>query len=165
MPDAYSHDSFKTYEVHGFGTEAFLYGGNFRGGKGSNNDNGLSINVLLGGAVHIHSGTFDGDIEVGDSSTIAFYGCFLQNGTIVSGEFADETTLSVNVRSRNGGEIVLVSVAEQECETAPSMSPTNFPTLSPQPTVPRPNAAGKVDVTYYGWIVAVIALVQFAVGE
>ena len=60
---------------------------------------------------------------------------------IVSGTFADETYLEVKVRERNGGRVDLISVSEQECETAPSSAPTNFPTISPQPTIPRPNGS------------------------
>ena len=103
--------------VHGFGTEAFIYGGTFSGGKGTNGDNGLSINVLNSATVHIYSGSFTGDMEVGDRSTIALYGCFMKNDTTntISGTFVDETYLEVKVRERNGGRVDLISVSEQEC--------------------------------------------------
>jgi len=52
----------------------------------------------------------------------------------VLGTFVDETNLDLTIRTSYGGLITLTAVPEQECETAPSMSPTNFPTVSPQPT-------------------------------
>lgn len=100
-------------------------------------------------------------MEVGDSSTIAFYGCFMKNGTKVTGMFVDETNLEINVRSRNGGRVNLVSVAEQECDTAPSMSPTNFPTMSSQPTVPR-NGGGKNGASF-GFIIAAFTFICFMI--
>ena len=99
-----------------------------------------------------------GDMEVGDSSVIAFYGCFMKNGTRVSGMFVDETVIDINVRSRNGGRVDLVSVSEQECETAPSMSPTNFPTISSQPTVPLPND-GSIGGAWNRFMITAITLV------
>ena len=152
--------------THGFGTEAFIYGGTFSGGKGSNGDDGLSINVLNSATVHIYSGSFTGDMEVGDSSTIALYGCFMRNDTTntISGTFADESFLEVNVRERNGGSVDLISVSEQECETAPSMAPTNSPTTSPQPTIPRPNDASMRRVLCSFSIMATYTLVRF-IGE
>ncbi|KAL7524963.1 hypothetical protein ACHAXR_000795 [Thalassiosira sp. AJA248-18] len=146
--------------VHGFGTEAFIYGGALKGGKGSKNgDDGLSIYALNGGEVHIHSGSFSGGMEVGDSSVITFYGCFLRNGTAVTGVFADETNLEVNVRMRNGGEVMFIPDSEQECETAPSTSPTNFPTLSAQPTVPRPkNGVDKNGVSYLCGLIFLVGI-------
>ncbi|KAL7546334.1 hypothetical protein ACHAWF_009662 [Thalassiosira exigua] len=132
--------------VHGFGTEVFIYGGSFRGGKGSNGDDGLSVYSLNSGKTHIHLGSFVGSMEVGDSSVIAFYGCFNLNGTKVSGVFADETYIEVDVVKRSSGQVMLIPVAEQECDTAPSVAPTNFPTLSPQPTVPQSKGGRLNDV-------------------
>jgi len=149
--------------VHGFGTEAFIYGGNFNGGKGSDGDDGLSIYALNAGKVHIYSGSFQGDIEVGDSSIVAFYGCFMKNASKVTGVFVDETNLDINVRLRNGGSVELISVSEQECETAPSASPTNFPTLSPQPTALRPNSGDKNGISLR-FIFAAITCMHFIVG-
>lgn len=146
--------------VHGFGTEAFIYGGNFAGGKGSNYDDGLSIYALNAGKVHIYSGSFQGDIEVGDSSIVAFYGCFLKDGPKVTGFFVDDTNLEVNVRLRNGGSVELISVSEQECETQPSAAPTNFPTSSPQPTVPRPNSGNKTGVSLRFILAAITCMVN-----
>mmetsp|Transcript_21077 Transcript_21077/g.45122 ORF Transcript_21077/g.45122 Transcript_21077/m.45122 type:complete len:331 (-) Transcript_21077:88-1080(-) len=147
--------------VHGFGTSVFVHGGKFKGGKGADGDDGLSIYTSNGGNVYIYSGTFEGEMEVGDSSVIAFYGCFMQNGTVVSGVFADETNLEVNVRAENGGEVVLIPVSDQECETAPSTAPSPFPTLSPQPTVPRPNDGSNIAVTYGFTIMAASTLLHF----
>lgn len=70
---------------------------------------------------------------------IAFYGCFMKSGTQVNGVFADETELDITVRTYYGGEVMLVPLAEQECDTAPSASPTDSPTFSPRPTVPLSN--------------------------
>lgn len=140
---------------HALGTEAFIYGGRFEGGKGSNGDDGLSINVLNSAKVNIHSGTFIGDMVVGDSSIIALYGCFSKNNNIISGTFVDETSLEVKVRE-NGGRVELISVAAQECDTAPSTAPTNFPTISPQPTIPR-NGGTKMESGTIGLILAAFA--------
>lgn len=146
--------------VHGFGTSVFIYGGNFQGGKGSDGDDGLSIYALNGGDVHIYSGSFQGEMEVGDSSMIAFYGCFVKNDTKVTGVFVDETNLEVNVMTRNGGKVLFISVSDQECETAPSSAPTNVPTLSPQPTVPRSNGGSKNGGSY-----AFITVAAFILGH
>ena len=123
------------------------------GREGSNDDDddgigGLSVSASNGATVHVHSGTFGGDMEVGDGGTIAFYGCFLKNGTtsmIVRGTFVDETTVvEIGIRSTgdDGGTVSLVSVSEQECDTAPSSSPTDFPTGSYRPTVTPPKYNG-----------------------
>lgn len=99
-------------------------------------------------------------MRVGDAySSIAFYGCFLKNETteIVSGTFAaDETYLEVRVR----GDPMLVSVSEQECETAPSVSPTNFPTISPAPTVPRSGSAKRNCNVAIGFAIAAATFIQ-----
>ena len=143
-------------KVHGFGTEAFIYGGTFRGGKGPNDDGGgLSVAASNGATVHVHSGKFGGDIEVGDSGTIAFYGCFLRDETtsVVTGTFVDGTAVEVGIRSADGGTVSLVSVGEQECDTAPSSSPTNFPTGSYRPTVTPPkNDGGGREEFPFGFI-------------
>ena len=124
--------------VNGFGTEAFVYGGHFEGGEGSNGNNGLSIYVVNSAKVNIRAGTFEGEMKVERQGVIAFYGCFAKEGTRVTGFFADETELDVTVRTFYGGTVILIPVAEQLCETAPSTSPTNIPTFSPRPTtVPR----------------------------
>ena len=78
-------------------------------------------------------------MKVERRGVIAFYGCFMRNGTQVAGIFEDESELDVTIRTYYGGEVLLIPLAEQECETAPSSAPTTFPTISPQPTVPRPN--------------------------
>jgi len=137
--------------IHGFGTSVFIYGGTFRGGKGSDedgDDNGLSVYTSNGGRVNVYSGSFEGWMEVGDSSVIAFYGCFMRNGTTVSGVFADETNLSVDVRREDGGLVVLIPVSDQECDTAPSTAPSPFPTLSSQPTMISPSGGSKMGVSF-----------------
>ena len=78
-------------------------------------------------------------MKVERRGVIAFYGCFRRNGTQITGIFEDESELDVTIRTYYGGEVLLIPLAEQECDTAPSTAPTNFPTLSPQPTLPRPN--------------------------
>lgn len=147
--------------VHGFGTTAYIYGGIFEGGhQGSssnssspvNNNNssyrssstglsstGLSIQVMNGGTVHIYSGTFIGDVEIGDSATIIVYGCFVHNKTtsIVSGQFArnnknyayeDNATpylkMKITVLNENNGKVVIIPKSEQECDSALSSSQT-----------------------------------------
>jgi hypothetical protein len=123
------------FYVHGFGTQAKIFAGQFIGGIGQDGViDGLSIAVQNFASVHIHSGTFQGEMEVGTGSNIAFYGCFLQSGTTIAGEFVDGTELNVVVKTKNGGKILLIAVSEQECETQPSMQPTSFPTISPRPT-------------------------------
>ena len=93
-------------------------------------DNGLSLYVLNSATVHIYSGLFNGDMKVERRGVIAFYGCFMRNGTQVTGIFEDESELAVTIRTYYGGEVLLIPLAEQECETAPSTAPTNFPTIS-----------------------------------
>ena len=149
--------------VHGFGTEAYIYGGTFKGGQGLNDDDGLSIYALDSAKVHIYSGTFKGGFEVGDSSIIALYGCFMRNDTIVTGAFVDETNIEVKVRERNGGSIELISVSEQECDEAPSTQPTNFPTISHQPTEPRPNGGYNNKIISIGLTFAVHTFLHFMV--
>ncbi len=127
-------------QVNGFGTEAMIYGGNFIPGKGGKFD-GSSLYILNSGSVHIYGGNFFGEIEVTRNGIIQFHGCFLQNGTTVYGLFPDESELDITVRTTFGGQIVIIPDGEQECDTAPSSSPTRFPTISPQPTVvPRSSA-------------------------
>jgi len=67
-------------------------------------------------------------MKVERRGVIAFYGCFMRNGTQVTGIFEDESELDVTIRTYYGGEVLLIPLAEQECETAPSTAPTNFPT-------------------------------------
>lgn len=124
--------------VNGFGTETFIYGGSFIGGKGIRGD-GLSLYVLNSAMVHVRGGSFVGDMKAERRGVIAFYGCFMRNGTQVTGIFEDESELDVTIRTYYGGEVLLIPLAEQECDTAPSMVPTNFPTITHMPTVPRPN--------------------------
>ena len=79
-------------------------------------------------------------MKVERRGVIAFYGCFKRNGTQVIGIFEDESELDVTIRTYYGGEVLLIPLAEQECDTAPSTAPTNFPTTSPAPVrIPRPN--------------------------
>ena len=113
--------------VNGFGTETYICGGSFICGKGIRGD-GLSLYVLNSATVHIYSGSFNGDMKVERRGVIAFYGCFMRNGTQVTGIFEDESELDVTIRTYYGGEVLLIPLAEQECETAPSTAPTNFPT-------------------------------------
>ena len=125
--------------VNGFGTEAIIYGGAFTGGGGSTAD-GMSVRVLNSASVHIHGGTFSGDMLVERNGLIALHGCFsIKDGTRVIGLFADDSEFNVNINSESGGSINFVSVPEQECDTAPSVAPTAFPTLSPQPTAAQGN--------------------------
>eukprot|EP00985_Skeletonema_marinoi_P017904 scaffold9914_cov142-Skeletonema_marinoi.AAC.1 len=132
--------------VNGFGSEAKIYGGSFVGGKGAK-DNGYSILVQNSAKVHVYSGSFDGEIKVDRSAEIIFYGCFKRDRLQVSGTFPDETYLDVSIRTSYGGEITLTAVSEQECETAPSMSPTNFPTVSPRPT-PKYNHGDRKTLSF-----------------
>jgi hypothetical protein len=67
----------------------------------------------------------------------------------VTGTFPDETYLDVSIRTSYGGEITLTAVSEQECETAPSVSPTNFPTVSPRPT-PEFNHGDRTTLSLVG---------------
>lgn len=132
--------------VNGFGTTVIINGGAFRGGHGANNnggDNGFSIYVLNSAEVHIRAGIFQGEMKVERHGQLMLYGCFRKHGTKVTGSFVDGTYLDVNVGTYYGGEVMLVSVSDQECETAPSSSPTNVPTFSPQPHAPRPNDGSK----------------------
>ncbi|KAL7552072.1 hypothetical protein ACHAWF_015324, partial [Thalassiosira exigua] len=122
--------------VNGFATEVFIEGGHFAGGTGTRGD-GLSLYVLNSAKVHIRSGTFTGEMKVERRGAVIFYGCFSKDGTRVTGLFSDDTELDVTVRTFYGGEVILVPVSEQICETAPSTAPTNFPTVSHQPTVPQ----------------------------
>lgn len=124
--------------VNGFGTEAVIYGGTFIGGSGSKDDlNGYSILVINSATVHIHGGIFIGDIKVEGDGLVLLYGCFTQNGTEISGVFGDDSELNVTI----DGDVDFKSVAGQECDTIPSVSPTQFPTLSPRPTAPVPNGS------------------------
>lgn len=130
--------------VHGIGTEAYIYGGTFTGGKGRNEElDGLSLYVLNSAEVHVYGGYFDNPMEVTNRGVITFHGCFLRNGTRVYGLYPDETELDIEVKMTGGGEVVIIPDGEQECETAPSVSPTKFPTLSPQPTITRSDSVRK----------------------
>lgn len=142
--------------VHGIGTEAVIYGGSFVGGKGLEGD-GLSIWVLNSGKVHVRGGSFLGEVKVEGDAMMFLYGCFEKNGTSVTGMFADEKELDIVVRTRSGGEVVLVSVSEQQCDTAPSTSPTNFPTISPQPTITPPNDGRRLSLAR-GFSVALVLM-------
>lgn len=123
------------FYVHGFGTQAKILGGQFIGGTGQEDKmDGFSITVQNFASVHIYSGMFQGEMEVGTGSTIAFYGCFLQNGSSITGSFVDGSELDVVITTKNDGKVSLIAVSEQECETQPSMQPTSFPTVSPRPT-------------------------------
>mmetsp|Transcript_23272 Transcript_23272/g.35679 ORF Transcript_23272/g.35679 Transcript_23272/m.35679 type:complete len:305 (-) Transcript_23272:113-1027(-) len=123
------------FYVHGFGTKANIFGGLFMGGIGQDdNMEGLSIIVQNFASVHIYSGSFQGEMEVGKGSNIIFYGCFLQYGATITGEFVDGTQLDVVVKTKNDGKVSLIAVSEQVCDTQPSMQPTGFPTISPRPT-------------------------------
>lgn len=106
--------------------------------------------------MHVRGGVFEGDMRIERRAKIAFYGCFKKEGTRVTGVFVDESELDVRIRTYYGGEVLLIPLAEQECDIAPSSSPTNFPTLSPQPTVPRPNPGNMIRVgcMYYFVILA-----------
>ena len=142
--------------VHGFGTTAYIYGGIFQGGQQQDSfinsssasissccSTGLSIQVMNGATVHVHSGIFIGDIEIGDSATIKFYGCFIYNisTSILSGQFAatniknyeyeeDEkrpfVEIKITVLNKNNGKVVVLPVPEQECDSETITSnPTN----------------------------------------
>ena len=139
--------------VNGFGSEASIFGGNFVGGTGLKGD-GLSLNVLNGGIAHVRGGTFGGDMVARSGGTILLYGCFKQDGDVYRGVFEDETELVLTARTASGGEVIPVAIAEVECEDAPSMEPTNYPTVSPRPTVPRPS-----DSCWHGATAAVHLLV------
>lgn len=134
--------------VNGFGTTADIHGGSFLGGKGADGDDGLSLYVLNSATVHIRGGTFRGDMKVERYGQVRFYGCFVKDDKRVTGVFPDESELDVTVMTYYGGEVVLIPVSEQECETAPSTSPTEFPTLSPQPSVTRPNHGDNTNISY-----------------
>jgi hypothetical protein len=128
--------------VNGFGSEAKIFGGSFIGGKGTKDD-GYSILVQNSAKAHVYSGSFVGEIKVDRNAEIIFYGCFKLDGLQVLGTFVDETNLDVTIRTSYGGRITLTAVSEQECESAPSMSPTTFPTVSPQPTPKYNNGERK----------------------
>lgn len=98
--------------------------------------------------MNIRAGTFEGEMKVERQGVIAFYGCFAKEGTRVTGFFADETELDVTVRTFYGGTVILIPVAEQLCETAPSTSPTNIPTFSPRPTVPPNGGLLRLEVAF-----------------
>ena len=119
--------------MNGFGTEAFIYGGEFIGGSGNNPDlDGYSVWVINSATVHIHGGTFVGDIKVEGNAVVVLYGCFIQNDTEITGLFAGD--VEANLTIDGDGDLAFLPAAEQECETMPSVAPTSFPTVSPQPT-------------------------------
>jgi hypothetical protein len=124
--------------VNGFGTEAFIYGGEFMGGSGINPElDGYSLRVINSAVVYIHGGTFIGDIKVEDNSLVYLYGCFMQNETEVTGLFAGDIEVNMTI----DGEVVFIKTADQECETFP---PTSAPTLTPPPTPPTPSGINRV---------------------
>ena len=132
------------FVVNGFGTKAIIHGGEFIGGIGTLSD-GYSLKVLNSATVHLHGGAFEGDMMVEGNGMILLHGCFLmKNGTQVIGTFGDDTELDVNIKRDGGGSIDFMSVPEQECDTAPSVAPTSFPTLSPKPTVVQTNNEGRM---------------------
>jgi len=146
--DAPSGFGGNAFHANGFGTTAIIYGGTFIGGEGSTGEQGLSIYVLNSAIVHIRAGTFEGDMRVERRGQVRFYGCFMKNGARVTGRFADDSELDVTVRTYYGGEVILIPVSEQECETAPSASPTNTPTISSQPTVVQSNGSIMLNASY-----------------
>ncbi len=83
-------------------------------------------------------------MSVGDGGTVILYGCFLSDETTsaLSGTFVDGTYLEIATHTIDGGRILPTSVSEQECDTAPSIAPTNFPTMSESPTVTPPKNGG-----------------------
>ena len=142
--DATDGNGGDAFVVNGFGTEAIIHGGEFIGGVGTVSD-GYSLKVLNSASVHIHGGEFQGDMVVEGNGAILLHGCFsMKNGTQVTGIFADETELDVNIKRDGGGSIDFMPVSEQECDTAPSMAPTSFPTLSPKPTVVQTNNEARM---------------------
>lgn len=134
--------------VHGFGTDAFIYGGEFIGGSGAEAD-GSSVKVYNSATVHIYGGFFQGDMLVDGNGMIALHGCFsMKNSTFVTGIFADDTELSINIITGVSGTIYFALVQEQECDTAPSVAPTSFPTLTSKPTVVQ-SSNGNGIATFY----------------
>ena len=132
--------------MNGFGTEAVIYGGEFIGGSGENADlDGYSLWVINAATVHIHGGTFIGDIKVEGSAIVMLYGCFTQNDTEVTGLFAGD--VEANMTIDGDGDLAFLSAAEQECETIPSVAPTSFPTISPQPTTQRSGDQPSIALT------------------
>lgn len=141
--------------VNGFGTEAFIYGGEFIGGSGENTDlHGLSVRVINSAVVHIHGGVFIGSVQVEGTSSVLLYGCFAQNDTEFTGLFAGDIEASIEIDG--DGEVQFLSAAGQECETLPSVAPTSFPTLSPKPT---PQSVGVKQVVLSSFIVSMQLLV------
>eukprot|EP00956_Cyclotella_meneghiniana_P008744 scaffold11945_cov59-Cyclotella_meneghiniana.AAC.5 len=124
--------------VNGFGTVANIYGGEFSGGSGANEDlRGYSLRIMNSATANIHGGNFLGDVKVERNGLIALHGCFsfskAGRQTKVTGVFADESEIDINIES-DGGDLDFVAVPDQECETVPSVAPTGFPTISPRPT-------------------------------
>ncbi|KAL3786229.1 hypothetical protein HJC23_002480 [Cyclotella cryptica] len=124
--------------VNGFGTVAIIYGGEFIGGAGVK-ANGYSVKVMNSGKVHIHGGSFFGEMMVQENGIVLLYGCFAQNGTTVSGLFADETDFNATIY----GDVNFVSVDEQKCDTIPSVAPTRFSTIFPPLTAHETNGIGR----------------------
>ena len=136
--------------VNGFGTEAFIYGGEFIGGSGANADlSGLSVKVINSAVVHIHGGVFIGTVQVEGTSSVLLYGCFAQNDTEFTGLFADD--IEANIEIDGDGEVIFLSAAGQECETLPSVAPTSYPTLSSKPT---PQSVGVKHIVISSFIVS-----------
>ncbi|KAL7521361.1 hypothetical protein ACHAWX_006029 [Stephanocyclus meneghinianus] len=120
--------------VNGFGTEAIIYGGEFIGGTGVK-ANGCSLKVMNSGKVHIHGGSFVGEMVVLGNGLVLLYGCFTQNGTKISGQLADETQFDATIY----GAVDFVSVDQQKCDIVPSVSPTGFSSNFPSRIVPETN--------------------------
>ena len=143
--------------VNEIGTEAHVYGGAFEGGEGRKSD-GKSLEVSNRASVYLHSGSFDGQVKVVNGALLTLYGCFQwdENRRRIYGSFVDGTELKggLDMNVRTGGRVDLVSVSEQVCDVAPSTEPTQFPTVSPQPTVPRSGGAkaavGAVSISVVG---------------
>ena len=118
--------------------------------------------MLNSAEVHVRGGTFQGEMKAERRGQLKFYGCFTKIGRRVSGTFPDESKLDVTVRTLYGGEVILIPVSEQECETAPSTSPTNYPTVSPQPTIPQPND-GRTRTFSFAMFFASIILISIKI--
>lgn len=143
--------------VNGFGTEAIIYGGEFIGGSGNNADlDGYSVWVINSATVHIHGGTFIGDIKVEDNAIVMLYGCFTQNDTEVTGLFAGDA--EANLTIDGDGDLAFLSAEEQECETIPSVAPTRFPTISPQPTAQRSGGQRSITLSIIPVLVTFMSL-------
>eukprot|EP00956_Cyclotella_meneghiniana_P023993 scaffold47722_cov45-Cyclotella_meneghiniana.AAC.2 len=140
--------------VNGFGTEAFIYGGEFIGGSGANADlSGLSVKVINSAVVHIQS------MEVFSLEQCKWRGhlqsCYMDASHRMTlnleftGLFADD--IEANIEIDGDGEVIFLSAAGQECETLPSVAPTSYPTLSSKPT---PQSVGVKHIVISSFIVS-----------